>query len=103
MMADTFRADDEAVANNLDLTPDDGVVVGRKASEVLELAVLGNFGERSTVGLTNGNLSGISMDSQFIHDRVLDSNDYLRSHGPYATNPTSHFPHQWHHLAPRVS
>jgi hypothetical protein len=63
MVTDTFGADDEAVTNNLDLTPDDGVVVGRKTSKVLQLAVLGNFGERSTVSLTDGNLVGISLSS----------------------------------------
>ena len=55
MVADTFGADDEAVTNNLDLTPDDGVVVGRKATKVLKLAVLGDLGEGGTVSLTDGN------------------------------------------------
>ena len=63
MVTDTFGTDNEAVTNNLDLTPDDGVVVGRKTSKVLQLAVLGNFGERSTVSLTDGNLVGISLSS----------------------------------------
>jgi len=55
MVADTFGADDEAVANNLDLTPDDGVVVGGEATKVLELAILGDLGEGGTVSLTDGN------------------------------------------------
>jgi hypothetical protein len=45
MVADTLGADDEAVTNNLDLTPDDGVVVRRQATKVLKLTVLGDLRE----------------------------------------------------------
>jgi hypothetical protein len=63
MVTNTFGADNEAVTNNLDLTPDDGVVVGRKTTKVLELAVLGDLGKGGTVSLTNGNLIEISFGS----------------------------------------
>jgi hypothetical protein len=55
MVADTLGADDEAVTNNLDLTPDDGVVVRRQATKVLKLTVLGDLREGGTVSLTDGN------------------------------------------------
>jgi hypothetical protein len=57
MVANTLRADNEAVADDLDFAPDDRVVVGWKTTQVLKLALLCNLGERGTVGLTDGNLS----------------------------------------------
>ena len=64
MVTNTLGSDNEAVTNNLDLTPDDGVIVGRKTANVLKLAVLGELGEGSTVSLTDGNLNEISLGSQ---------------------------------------
>jgi hypothetical protein len=56
MVANTFGSNNEAVANDLDFTPDDGVVVGWKTTEVLQFTLLRNLRERGTVGLTDGNL-----------------------------------------------
>lgn len=63
VVTNTLGTNNEAVTNDLDLTPNNGVVVGGKASKVLQLTVLGNFGERSTVSLTDSNLIGISFGS----------------------------------------
>jgi hypothetical protein len=63
VVTNTLGTNNEAVTNDLDLTPDNGVVVGGKASKVLQLTVLGDFGERSTVSLTDGDLIGISFGS----------------------------------------
>jgi hypothetical protein len=56
MVANTFRSNNEAVANHFDLTPDDGVVVGWKTTEVLQFTLLRDLREGGTVGLTDGNL-----------------------------------------------
>jgi hypothetical protein len=63
VVTNTLGTNNEAVTNDLDLTPNNGVVVGGKASKVLQLTVLGDFGERSTVSLTDGDLIGISFGS----------------------------------------
>jgi hypothetical protein len=57
MVANTFRSDNEAVANDLYFTPDDGVVVGWKTTEVLQFTLLRDLREGGTVGLTDGNLA----------------------------------------------
>jgi hypothetical protein len=54
-VTNTLGSDEECVANLLDLTPDDRVVVGWQAAKVLELTILGDFRERSAIGLTNSN------------------------------------------------
>lgn len=54
-MADTLRANDESILEDLHLAPDDRVVLCGKTSEILELTLLGDLGECSTVGLANGN------------------------------------------------
>jgi hypothetical protein len=56
VMSNTFRPNNERVAEDFDLTPDDRVILGGKTTKVLELALLGNLREGSTVGLADGNL-----------------------------------------------
>lgn len=50
-----FGADDEVVAAHFDFSPDDGASLGRQSSKIDELALACNFGERSAIGLSNGN------------------------------------------------
>jgi hypothetical protein len=53
-VTDTLGANDKGVFEDLHLAPDDGVVLGGKATKVLELTLLGDLGESSTISLTNG-------------------------------------------------
>ena len=50
----TLGTNDKSVLEDLHLAPDDRVVLGGKATKVLELTIFGHLGESSTVGLTNG-------------------------------------------------
>lgn len=61
VVADTLGSDNKRVSEDFDLTPDDRVILGGKTTKVLELSLLGNLGERGTVGLADGNLC----DSQY--------------------------------------
>jgi hypothetical protein len=54
-VTDTLRANDEGILQDLHLAPDDGVILGRQTTKVLELTLLGDLGERSTVSLTDSN------------------------------------------------
>lgn len=73
-VAGALRSDDEGVLQDLHLAPDDGVVLGRKTTKVLELTIPSDLRERGTVGLTDGDeftaLVGPSPGARSVTDSI---------------------------------
>jgi hypothetical protein len=87
MVANTLRANNQAVANDLDLAPDDGVIVRRKTTDVFQLTLLGKLRERSTVGLTDGNLEKVSLSTHNICDMKSETGCRLTKSRPLCDQP----------------
>jgi hypothetical protein len=80
VVADTLTSDNKVVAKNLDLAPDNRVVLSRETTKVLEFTLLGNLGERSTVGLADGNLC--RSQQEWLGKRILAESS-RRKHDGY--------------------